>query len=287
MRRDKQLLKLFEKEKYVCPTDISSNLDNTLKDLRKANENKKNYNVGFVLRVTAIMCAVAFFILPNVNSTIAYAMQEIPVIGEFVKVITVRKYEKEDEFHPQNIEIPEIVQNNDTANLINADIKELTDKALFLFKEECESVPDSHTGIVINYEVITNTKDWFTLKLLIHHEAGSSTTEYRYYHIDKITGESVTLSSLFNEDFDYITAISNNIAEQMKKRNEQLESDVYWVDNTENPDWSFSKIDPDQNFYFDENGELTLVFDKYQIAPGYMGTPTFTIPDEIYINEIK
>ncbi len=287
MRRDKQLLKLFEKEKYICPSDISSSLDGTLQDLRTANENKKNYNVGFVLRTAAIMCAVTFFILPNVNSTIAYAMQEIPVIGEFVKVITIRQYEKNDEFHPQDVEIPEIVQDDEASNLINADIKELTDKALFLFKEECESVPNGHTGIIINYEVVTNTKEWFTLKLLIHHEAGSSTTEYKYYHIDKMTGKSVSLSSLFNEDFDYITAISENISEQMKKRNEQLDSDVYWIDNTENPDWSFSTISPEQNFYFDESGKLTLVFDKYQIAPGYMGNPTFTIPYEIYKNGLK
>ncbi len=287
MRRDKQLLNLFKEEKITCPADISSKIDSTLIELRKANDNRKTYRVGFYIRVAAVLCVVLFFVLPNVNSTIAYAMQEIPIIGEFVKVITIRQYENDDEFHPQKIEIPEISEDGEASNFINADIKELTDRALFLFKEECELLPDSHTGMIIDYEVVTNTKEWFTLKLLIHHEAGTSTTEYKYYHIDKMTGNSVTLSSLFKSDFDYVSVISENVLTQMKKRNEQLGSEVYWSDNAENPEWNFSRIDDDQNFYFDENGNLTLVFNKYQIAPGYMGTPEFTIPKEVYQDALK
>ena len=36
------------------------------------------------------------------------------------------------------------------------------------------------------------------------------------------------------------------------------------------------------NFYFDADGNLVLVFEKYEVAPGYMGTPEFTIPKEIF-----
>ncbi len=287
MRRDKELLHLFEEEKIICPTDVSSKIDATLIDLRKSNENRKNYRTVLFIRAAAALCVILFFALPNINSTIAYAMQEIPIIGELVKVITIRQYENDDEFHPQKVEIPEISEDGEAFDFINADIEELTDRALFLFKEECELFPDSHTGMIIDYEVVTNTKEWFTLKLLIHHEAGSSTTEYRYYHIDKMTGNRVTLSSLFKDDFDYVNAISENVLAQMKKRNEQLGSTVYWTDSEDVPEWNFSRIDAEQNFYFDENGNLTLVFDKYQIAPGYMGSPEFTIPDEVYKHALK
>ena len=46
-------------------------------------------------------------------------------------------------------------------------------------------------------------------------------------------------------------------------------------------------IGPDQNFYFNESGELVLVFDDYTVAPGSMGMPEFTIPAEVYETLLK
>ena len=35
------------------------------------------------------------------------------------------------------------------------------------------------------------------------------------------------------------------------------------------------------DFYFNEDGCLTMVFDKYDIAPGYMGVCEFVIPKDV------
>ena len=40
----------------------------------------------------------------------------------------------------------------------------------------------------------------------------------------------------------------------------------------------FTGIDPEQNFYWNDDGELVLVFDEYAVAPGVMGMVEFTIP---------
>ena len=56
----------------------------------------------------------------------------------------------------------------------------------------------------------------------------------------------------------------------------------YWIYGEEEYGWGLDRIDPDQNFYFDADGNLVLVFEKYEVAPGYMGTPEFTIPREIF-----
>jgi len=40
---------------------------------------------------------------------------------------------------------------------------------------------------------------------------------------------------------------------------EEDENIVYWFDE-ESKDWSFRKIDDDQNFYFSENGNIVIVF---------------------------
>lgn len=49
----------------------------------------------------------------------------------------------------------------------------------------------------------------------------------------------------------------------------------------------FEAISPDENFYISESGALTLVFDKYEVAPGYMGALEFEIPTEEIRDVIK
>ena len=43
-------------------------------------------------------------------------------------------------------------------------------------------------------------------------------------------------------------------------------------------EFAFTSISEDQLFYLNENGEPVVVFEKYAIAPGYMGMPEFTVP---------
>ncbi len=43
----------------------------------------------------------------------------------------------------------------------------------------------------------------------------------------------------------------------------------------------FESIDPDQNFYIDENGQLVIVFAEYEVAPGSMGEPESVIPTDV------
>ena len=40
----------------------------------------------------------------------------------------------------------------------------------------------------------------------------------------------------------------------------------------------FESIEEDQDFYINEAGNPVLIFEKYEIAPGYMGQPEFEVP---------
>ena len=40
----------------------------------------------------------------------------------------------------------------------------------------------------------------------------------------------------------------------------------------------FTSIADDQRFYINEAGNPVLIFEKYEIAPGYMGQPEFEVP---------
>ena len=40
----------------------------------------------------------------------------------------------------------------------------------------------------------------------------------------------------------------------------------------------FKEISPEQNFYINEENQLVIVFDEYEVASGNMGMPEFVIP---------
>ena len=56
----------------------------------------------------------------------------------------------------------------------------------------------------------------------------------------------------------------------------------YWIDGNGMGTEEFERIADDQSFYFDDKGDLVIVFEKYDVAPGYMGCPEFPIPTAVY-----
>ena len=87
------------------------------------------------------------------------------------------------------------------------------------------------------------------------------------------------MPSLFKDEA-YIDIISENIKAQMKEQMKD-ENNVYWLEDEMMGDENFSKIDKNQSFYITKDNQLVIAFDKYEVAPGYMGNPEFIIPSEL------
>ena len=134
---------------------------------------------------------------------------------------------------------------------------------------------------------MTNTDKWFTLKLDVAEVAGSGVQYQYYYHIDKTTGEIATLKDLFKEGADYVTPISENIKKQMRERMAADENLFYWLEENTEIGTFFEKIKDEQNFYLNEEGQLVICFDEYEVAPGYMGLVEFTIEDDVVSDILK
>lgn len=286
------------------PKATSEHFDQTLSDLTsglktsglKTDTLRKRTKFKPIKICAGICCAaaaacVAIVVLANTSQNIAYAMQDIPFIGSLIRVVTVYKKDFNDDYHHADISVPQVEAQTgleEPIDYINADIKQLTDSVIRAFEQDVDELPDSHFGLSIDYKTVTNTDEWFTLKLTLHYEAGSSNTEYRFYHIDKKAGKIVYLPDLFDENYDYVTDISTEIIRQM---NEQMDADsnkMYWIRREENSSfYEFEKIDKKQNFYFAEDGSLIIVFQKYEVAPGYMGTCEFKIPKSLYEKHLK
>ena len=79
----------------------------------------------------------------------------------------------------------------------------------------------------------------------------------------------------------YMSASSNLMRkEQMREQMAADEMIAYWVDS-EVPEWDFQSVNDDTTFYVNEAGKLMIVFDEYEVAPGYMGSVEFEIPTEV------
>mgnify|MGYP002765979318 FL=1 len=257
---------------------------------------KKNGAIKAAFAAAAVVAA--FVILPNTSAGVAHAMEQIPVIGKLVEVVTFRNYQYEDERNQADIEVPEIVPQSVTdtvaeeastdvqenlqksADEINAEIQKISDQFVKEFEENLQT-EGGYQDVIVKSEVVSTTQNYFTLKLICYQGTGSGAEWNYYYTIDLNTGERLQLKDLFLEGADYITPISENIKEQMKEQMAADENKIYWLDDPEVPEWNFDHITDETAFYLNENGNIVISFNEGDVAPMYMGVVTFEIPDDV------
>lgn len=282
---DSNLKKTAKRERREAPQIVKDKIEESLELLPKENKNKiKPFRVvNKILTSAACLVFAMLVVMPNLSIGYAQKLSDVPVIGDFVKVVTLRNYVIDKGNMNLDVEVPEVdPSQGDAAQNINVSVQELTDKILEEFNSEVkEHDGEGHAATYVDYEVLTNSSEWFTLKLTILTVAASSDTSYAYYHIDRKKGEIVYLEDLFKSK-EYAQRIEKIIKKQMKEQMAKDENIVYW---TEKEDFGtdFTEITPHHGFYFDEQGNIVITFNKYEIAPGYMGCPEF----KISYNDIK
>lgn len=286
-RFDDRLKREARQEPLQAPQWVSDCVEDALANLPEKRRRRKSPVLRCIGSALAAMLALVI-LLPNVSAQAAQIMQDLPLVGPLAEFFTFRTYTYEDGYHSAQVEIPEISTDDQkleqSMEEINRETKELTDRLIAQFQADAQAIgSEGHTALEVRSRLVTNTAEWFTLEVQVWEGSGSGNTYYCYYHINKKTGEIETLSDLFR-DLSYVDAISREIIRQMRQR--EAEGEAYWVDSKYTA-LNFTAIDPDQNFYFDENGQLVIVFDKYQVAPGVTGTPRFTIPRNVYEAYLK
>ena len=266
--------------------------------------------------------AVVMIALPNTNIQIAHAMENIPLLGGFFRLVTVRQYNYSDENHDAEVELAQINYGEDAgegasvgevaaapegtaagsvegvgqeaavANLsedgveaVNQDMEATVEELIRQFEDTLSE--EGYHGLHVSQEVVTDNERYYTVKLSVLETEASGYENNQFYTIDKQTGNVVTLEDLFAEGSDYISAISENIKTQMKEQMAADEGVIYFLDNEDMPEFNFQGITEQTNFYFNERGELVIAFDEYEVAPGSMGAPEFVIPQEVTAAPLK
>lgn len=285
---DKYIKSMASEENTDIPDSVKNKIEETLAALPEKNIHiKKTKILPRIAATAACFIFVIFFLLPNVSVAYAEAFEEIPIIGRLIKVITVRNYFYSDDYHEMDIDVPKVSgEDGDAADYINNDVNKLTDTLVKQFYKDLDSIGDSgHSSIYVDYETVTNTESWFTLKMRVHEAAGSSNTYYKYYHIDKKSGKIIKLSDL-SEDEGFLETLEKEIRQQMRSQMDNDSSKIYWLDDSVIGK-DFVAVTPEHNFFWNENGDLVIVFDKYEVAPGAMGTPEFTVDKALISDMLK
>lgn len=237
-----------------------------------------------------------FFVAPNTSAAVAQAMENIPLLGKLVKVVTIRNYSYHDEKHSVQVEIPEISVNvNEMENSltkenvinssaqINEQILRLSEQWITEFEQNMKE--DGYQDLQISSEIVQSTNQYFTLKLTCYQAIASGYEEHHYYTIDLNTGKKLTLKDLFWEDFDYIAKISEEIKEQMRNQMLEDENKRYFID-TDMPEDDFHQITEETEFYINKDNKLVISFSETQVAPAYMGCVEFLI-ESVEIEEMR
>ena len=220
---------------------------------------------------------------------LARALEGAPVLGPVIRIADLRTYGFRWGDTSLSGELPVLEETGspaagDTQGGGAEAVNEATDEYIAQVQEtflwyaarEYQGYVASDTG----YQVLRDDDAVLSLCFYTTLNAGGSVDYSRYFTLDKATGKLLALSDLFLEGSDYVGAVSADILRQMEEQVAAGEGDYFIPGGIWSEEECFRAIDPDQQFYLDENGDLVIVFGEYEVAPGSMGMPRFTIDRE-------
>ncbi|USK36615.1 DUF3298 and DUF4163 domain-containing protein (plasmid) [Bacillus sp. F19] len=273
--------KLEALRKEYKNTPIPDELDFIVK---KALKQKKKRNVNMMQRLVGVGAAVLIFITGvNASPNLANALSEVPIVGSLVKVLTFTEFKVDEGTAKTEIKVPAItnMENKTLESTLNKKYLEASKKLYNDFMAKIEEVKKNgggHLGVESGYDVKTDNDQILAVGRYVVSTVNSY-SEYTYDTIDKKHELLITLPSLFKDD-SYMNLINENIKEQMRRQMERDPDKFYWLDD----EMGFKTIAKDQSFYINDIGKLVIVFNKYEVAPGYMGVCEFTIPTDVIAN---
>ena len=285
---DKYIKSKAAQEQTEIPDSVKNRIEQTLADLPEKKPVIKRIRIlPRIAAAAACFIFITLFLLPNVCVAYAQALEQIPVIGDLVQVVTIRNYFYADDKHEMGIDVPQIEgEDSEAVDYINKDVSELTTALVNQFYKDLEITGNNGYGSIhVDYEATTNTDRWFTLKLSVSETSASSNTYFKFYHIDKKQGKIVELGDLFNTD-KFSDILVADIKMQMQEQMANDENISYWINNSGIGE-EFATVSADHNFYWNENGDLVIIFDEYEVGPGSMGTPEFVIDRDVIKDILK
>lgn len=244
-----------------------------------------------LMKWAAGLAAAALVLTGAARTEVIVSAREAASVTGGITVETAKTYKVNKKNMVANVRVPQLkTEKKATSGVtkINRDIKTYTNGLISEFKENLKE--DGYRNLTVSYKVMTDNEQMFTLRLATTDALGSSNTTYQFYHLDKQTGKTMQLKDLFKKNADYVTVISKQIKKQMREQMKDKQANkTYFLDSKDKElkEFDFKSIKKNQNFYVNKKGNLVISFDKYEVAPGYMGCPQFTISQKVLTDILK
>lgn len=268
-------------KKEYMDIKIPENLDDVVKESIKKVDRKSIVNKKII--GSAAVLAIIFGI--NISPAFADVVSDIPIVGNIVKLVTVKNYTLKKNNVEADIKVPAIegLGNKQLEENLNKEFIENGKKIYEELIEEFPSINNQMKYVGSDYKIKADNDSFLSIEITKEEIQASSYTTKKHYTIDKNKQIVLTLPMLF-EGENYIEEISNDIKAQMIENMKKDSNLIYFLESDENEEVidSFDKIKENQDFYINNDGNLVICFDEYEVAPGYMGTLEFIISDKIF-----
>ena len=240
---------------------------------------KRNTIIGLVLSGVMFFNGQAFAAQSAEN--IEYVPASAPVMIQNKITLTGEEINRDSKLIDAEVTIPKIsgLRDEQWQEQLNSAIKNLALKDINNLEHDAQefAAEAEKNGwkfrpypLVINYELKSNDRILSFVVNTYYSYGNSGYVRVDSYNIDTVHNKLLKLKDLFKPDADYKTAINSEIKKQIELQKKQ---GVYYFEGEE----GFKTISDYQSFYLDGTN-LVMVFPKYSIAPGYIGTPEFEIP---------
>ena len=286
---------LKKAKKAYNSIEIPQELDYVVSRAIHKNKLQKGNNFRIWIKGATATLATTFalfVVLLNTNESFAKAMEEVPVIGSLAEVFTVREYKEENDTDLIEAKIPAIKNtgNEELEDRINYEISSKINEVLEEAKQRAEEYKEAvlatggtmedyiPTQINIDYKITYQDDNIISFVITKSESAASAYQEQYFYNIDIENGKELNLRDVLGENYKEI--VDEEVKKQIKERMEENKDNSYFTVE----EGGFSGIEDEyQNFYINENKKVTVVFQKYEIAPGYMGIQNFEIQNNILV----
>ncbi len=298
------------------PGELRQIVDNTLNEqVGKVNSGRNKFKDNLAVHIfkytitAAAILIICFIVALNTNEVFAKGLDHIPVINSLAKVLTIRSFKNVNDNQSISVKVPGVELNQgDKSGLIgqNKEKQEKTEQFVTDINKEIEQIVNEYvagaeksieeykqafiqTGgteeewkqkdisIKVDYDVKYQADDYLSLVLTADESWCSAFGKKYYYNLNLKGNTQVSLKDILGED--YILVSNESIINQMKKRVQENTDYIYWgiAGNGSSDIEGFTSVDENTNFYINEKGNPVICFDKYEIAPGFMGLQEFEI----------
>lgn len=291
MNKLKNTKKIYDQ--IEVPDNLSEIIQQTVNETSPPRSTRHFFKL--LVPLTLAMTTV-FVILLNTSPVLASNLSDIPLLTQIVKVLTFRNYQTMDEMKNIYVRIPvlENTGNNELEDRINYEIKKQIDFSVSKSEQLAKELYDTYIQagykpsqiepllVEVDYQTTFYNDRYLSFIIKQYENIPYSTVdkEQYYYNVDLQTGGHITLRTLFGPD--YLTKVGTEIYKQIESKKKEDENMLFFDEIN-----IFEVLENEEKFYINEQGQVVISFDRYEIAPGYMGYPEFIInlPMEMNLNE--